>query len=152
MGQQVRKWVVELTADQRAELTTLQRSQSASALLVKRARILLLSDAAHPEGRRTDEQIAELVGMTRRQVQRVRVKFIQQGWEATLRRKPRSDKGVPKVFDGEAEARLVTLCCSTPPAGHQKWTLKLLVDELTRLQIVASVCPETVRRTLKKID
>jgi len=151
MGQQVRKWVVELTADQRAELTTLQRSQSASALLVKRARILLLSDAAHAEGRRTDEQIAELIGMTRRQVQRVRMKFIQQGWEATLRRKPRSDKGVPKVFDGEAEARLVTLCCSTPPAGHQKWTLKLLVDELTRLQIVASVCPETVRRTLKKI-
>ena len=150
MAQQVRKWVVQLTGDQRWELERIQRSQKASALIVKRARILLLSDDSHPEGRRTDEQIAELVGLTRRQVQCIRMKFVQQGLEATLKRKVRADQGTPKVFDGEAEAQLVTLCCSTPPEGHQRWTLRLLVDELSRLQIVTSVCPETVRKTLKK--
>ena len=151
MAQQVRKWVVELSPEERSELQKTERSHKCSALMVKRARVLLLSDAAHPEGRRTDEQIADLVGMTRRQVQRIRLKFTQQGLEATLRRKSRSDKGTAKVFDGEAEAQLVTLCCSTPPEGQQRWTLKLLVDELSRLQIVTDVCPETVRKTLKKI-
>ena len=151
MPQQVRKWVVELSPEQRGELQRIVRSQNSSALMVKRSRVLLLCDAVHPDGRRTDEQIVDLVGMTRRQVQRIRVKFAQEGLEATTRRKLRSDKGTPKVFHGEAEAQLVSLCCSTPPEGHQRWTLKLLVDELSRLQIVTSVCPETVRRTLKKI-
>lgn len=150
MAQQVRKWVVQLTSEQRGELKKIERSQKASALIVKRARILLLSDASHPGGRHTDEQIADLVGLTRRQVQRIRLKFVQQGLEATLRRKVRADKGTPQVFDGEAEAQLVALCCSTPPDGYQRWTLQLLVDELSRLQIVMSVCPETVRKTLKK--
>ena len=91
MVQQVRKWVVQLTGEQRRELSRIERSQKASALIVKRARILLLSDDSHPEGRRTDEQIAELVGLTRRQVQRIRMKLVQQGLEATLKRKVRAD-------------------------------------------------------------
>jgi hypothetical protein len=150
MAQQVRKWVVRLTGEQREELAKIERSQKASAMIAKRARIVLLADVAHPDGKRTDEQIAERVGLTRRQVQRVRMKAVQQGLEATLKRKIRTDKGVPKVFDGEAEAQLVTLCCSTPPDGRQRWTLQLLVDELARLQVVANVCRETVRKTLKK--
>lgn len=59
--------------------------------------------------------------------------------------------GHAQKIDGQVEARLVTLCCSTPPEGHQQWTLQLLVDELGRLKVVASVCRETVRKTLKKI-
>lgn len=152
MPQLVRKWVVELSSVQREDLQKIVRSQKHSSLVVRRAKVLLLCDAAHPEGRRSDEQIADLVGMTRRQVQRIRTKFSHQGFEATTRRKVRSDKGTPKIFDGEAEAQLVTLCCSTPPEGHQRWTLNLLVDELSRLKIVTSVCPETVRKTLKKIS
>lgn len=151
MAQQVRKWVVRLTEDQRHELESLARSQKASALVAKRARILLLADAQHPEGRRTDEYIGETLGLTRRQVQRVRLKFLEQGLSATLKRQIRSDRGIPKTLDGEAEAQLVTLCCSTPPEGREQWTLQLLVDELCRLQIVQTVCRETVRKTLKKI-
>lgn len=151
MAQQVRKWVVRLTAEQREELERLVRSQKTSALAVKRARILLLADAVHPEGRRTDEFIGERIGMTRRQVQRVRFKFLQQGLSATVKRKVRSDRGTPKTLDGPSEAQLVTLCCSTPPEGRERWTLQLLVDELCRLQVVTTVCRETVRKTLKKI-
>jgi len=151
MAQEVRKWVVELSDEQRSGLQKLARSQSSSALQVKRARVLLLSDSIHPKGNQTDEQIAATLAMTRRQVQRIRTKFAQHGLEATIRRKIRSDEGVPKVFDGEAEAQLVSLCCSEPPSGHQRWTLQLLVDELTGLKVVPKVCKETVRRTLKKI-
>lgn len=151
MAQQVRKWVVRLPVEQRAELEQVVRSQNASALVSRRAKILLLADADHPEGRRTDDDIGERLGMTRRQVQRVRLKFLQQGLSTTLKRQSRSDRGTPKTLDGTAEAQLVTLCCSTPSEGHQRWTLQLLVDELCRLQVVTTVCRETVRRTLKKI-
>jgi Homeodomain-like domain len=151
MAQQVRKWVVRLTAAQRAELERVVRSQKVSALVSRRARILLLADAAHLEGRRTDEYIGERLAMTRRQVQRVRLQFVQRGLPPTLQRQVRSDRGTPKTLDGSAEAQLVTLSCSTPPAGRERWTLQLLVDELCRLQVVTSVCRETVRKTLKKI-
>lgn len=151
MAQQVHKWVVDLTVQQRAEAEQVARSQKTSTLTSRRAQVLLLADAQHPEGGRTDETIAVMVGMTRRQVQRIRMKYAQQGLSKTLRRQARSDAGTPKTLDGKAEAQLVTLCCSTPPAGQQRWTLTLLVDELCKLQVVASVCRETVRQTLKKI-
>ncbi len=151
MADYVRKHVARLTSEQRVELEAVVRSQKASALVAKRARILLLTDADHPEGRRTDSQIAELVGMTGKQVKRIRLKYVQQGLGTTLKRQTRSDAGVPKTMDGEVEGKLVTLCCSTPPEGRQRWTLQLLVDELCRLKVVAAVCRETVRKTLKKI-
>lgn len=151
MTNRVRKHVARLTSEQRVELEAVVRSQKASALVAKRARILLLTDADHPAGRRTDSQIAELVGMTEKQVKRIRLKCVQQGIGATLKRQTRSDAGVPKTMDGEVEAKLVTLCCSTPPEGRERWTLQLLVDELCRLRVVAGVCRETVRKTLKKI-
>lgn len=147
----VRKYVVRLAAEQRRELEAVVRSQKASALIVKRARLLLLSDADHVDGRRPDWQIGQIIGLTEKQIKRIRQKFVQHGLEATLKRQVRSDAGTPQTLDGKAEAQLVTLCCSTPPAGQQRWTLSLLVDELCKLQVVASVCRETVRQSLKKI-
>ena len=100
MAQQVRKRVVQLSNLERKELEKIVRSQKASALQVKRARILLLSDVHHADGQRTDESIGKLLGMTRRQIQRIRTKYVLHGLEQTLRRKVRSDRGTPKVFDG----------------------------------------------------
>ena len=151
MAQQVRKWVIELTDEQRSEAEQVTRSQKASTLTSRRAQVLLLADANHADGRRTDETIAVMVGMTRRQVQRIRMKCAQEGLSKTLRRQVRSNAGTPKTLDGQAEAQLVTLCCSTPPAGRQRWTLQLLVDELCRLKVVGTVCRETIRQSLKKI-
>ena len=91
------------------------------------------------------------MGISIRQIGRIRRQFVLEGLDPTLNRKRRSDAGVPEKMDGQVEARLVTLCCSEPPAGQQRWTLQLLVDELSRLQVVGSVCRETVRKTLKKI-
>ena len=120
-----------------------------AAAKVRRATILLMADENHPEGRRPDWQIAEAVGLSVRQVVRIRQQFVKEG-DPALERKQRSDTGVPKVLDGKAEATLVTLCCSDPPAGRDHWTLQLLCDELGRLEVVESVCRETVRQCLKK--
>lgn len=142
---------VHLAPEVREELEALCRKQSVSAAKVRRARILLLSDDDHPEGRRPDWQIAEIVGIGEKTVQRVRQKFVREGLSHSIERKQRSTPGTTPKFDGRAEAQLVALCCSEPPDGHQRWTLQLLVDELGRLQVVTSVCRETVRRCLKKI-
>jgi len=143
------KHKVHLTSEQRKALKAICRRQSVAAAKVRRARILLMCDEDHPEGRRPDWQIAEAVGLSERQVVRIRQQFVREG-DPVLERKPRSDAGVSKTFDGQAEARLVTLSCSVPPEGRDHWTLQLLCDELGRLEVVASVCRETVRQCLKK--
>jgi hypothetical protein len=109
-----------------------------------------LADEAHPDGQRTDKQISAEVGVSVRQLERIRKKYVTSGMGKTLVRATRIDAGVPKVLDGKAEAHLVTLCCSDPPDGRDHWTLQLLCDELARLKVVTSVCPETVRTCLKK--
>jgi len=144
---------VEVCLDEpvRRELQAVVRSGSAPASRVRKARVLLLADEDRREGHRPDWYVAERVGISERQVCRIRQQFVREGLTTTLTRQRRSDAGTPLRLDGAAEARLVALCCSDPPAGRQRWTLRLLVDELCRLQVVASVCPETVRRCLKKI-
>lgn len=141
---------VVLDDEQRAHLEAIVRSGKLSARRVRQARVLLLADEDRREGHRPDWYIAERVGISLRQICRIRQKFAREGLEPTLSRKSRSDAGTPKTLDGEAEARLVTLCCSEPPQGQQRWTLQLLVDEMCRLKVVGSVCRETVRKTLKK--
>lgn len=142
---------VHLSKKGRAELETLCRQQRTPASKLRRARILLLADEGSPKGHQPDRRIAEVVGLCERQVVRVRQKFVREGVGPTLSRKQRATPPRPPKFDGKSEAKLIALCCSTPPDGHQRWTLSLLVDELCRLRIVASVCPETVRKCLKKI-
>ena len=144
------KVVVRLLPEQRAELDAVVRRQAAGVSHHRRARILLLSDADHPDGQRPDAYIAGVVGVSERQVARVRQAFVRDGLGAA-RRKPKASSDRPPVIDGAGEARLVTLCCSDPPDGRARWTLSLLVDELCRLQVVTTVCRETVRKCLKKI-
>lgn len=146
------KYKVKLSVAARGELEAVVRQTSAGVARVRRARILLMADEAHPDGRRRDWEIAESVGISERQVVRIRQKFVREGAEATLTRSTRSDAGSQKVLDGKAEAHLVRLACSTPPEGRECWTLELLVDALCRLQVVQSICRETVRKTLKKMN
>jgi transposase len=150
MAQPNQKAEVVLSEEQRNELESLVRDGKAAARRVRHARILLMADEDRREGRRPDWYIAERVGISERQVCRIRRRFVHEGISSVLNRKTRSDAGMPRKMDGAVEAQLVTLCCSTPPEGRQRWTLQLLADELRRLQVVTSVCRETVRQTLKK--
>lgn len=144
-----RKLKVHLTDSERAALAAVCRKQSVPAAKLRRARILLMADEESSDGRRRDWEIAQAVGISERQVCRIRQQFVRSG-ELNLDRKKRV--GEPKVLTGKAEAKLVTLCCSSPPEGRERWTLRLLCDELARLQVVTSVCPETVRQRLKKTN
>lgn len=149
MPNTTRKLKVHLSAEQRAVLLETCSRHSVAAAKVRRARVLLMSDEDHPEGRRRDWEIAEAVGISERQVVRIRQRFVRDG-EIDLERKPR-----PRVagkLDGKAEAQLVTICCSEAPEGRDRWTLQLLCDELARLKIAESVCCETVRKCLKKTN
>ena len=151
MPQPNKKVEVVLDEATRKEFEGLVRSSKAPARQVRWARVLLLADADHREGRHPDWYIVQQTGVSARQVVRIRQMFVRQGIGPTHTRKRRSDAEVPKKLDGRAQARLVTLCCSTPPDGHKRWSIRLLATELGRLQVVASVCPETVRRCLKNI-
>lgn len=146
------KHKVVLTNEQRTNLEWMTRQSSIGVAKKRWATILLMADEAHSEGRRTDEEISAAVNVSVRQLERIRKKYVQGGLDQTLVRATRSDANVPKVLDGEAEAHLVTLCCSDPPEGRSRWTLQLLCDELARLEVVTSVSPETVRVCLKKTN
>ena len=71
------------------------------------------------------------------------------GLAAALERKA-ADRVYPRALDGAAEARLIALACAAPPVGRERWTLRLLADQLVRLEVVEAVSHETVRQTLKK--
>lgn len=150
------KLKVELSSAERKELETLVRRQSVGAAKHRRARILLLADENHPDGHRTDAYIAKSVGICHRQVVRIRQAFVReresQSVEEMCERKPRPPAPERRRLDGQAEAQLITLACSDPPTGRDRWTLQLLCDELARLKVVESVCPETVRKCLKKMS
>ena len=145
-----KKYKVDLSAETRAELEAIARKTSMGVAQLRRAKILLMADEAHPDGGYPDWQIAEEVGLCERQVVRIRQRFVKSGGQPALVRATRRDAGIRRVLNGKAEAHLVTIACSTPPEGRDHWTLQMLCDELKRLQIVTSVCCETVRQTLKK--
>jgi len=147
-----RKYAVELEDGQRRRLELMTRNGCASAKQILHARILLMSDQHHPEGRWKDEQISASLGIHLNTIGRVRKRFVRQGEEPALHRKLRATPPTPRKLDGEDEAHLVAICCSKPPMGRARWTLRLLAHELVNRKIVVSICAETVRQALKKTN
>ena len=141
------KVVVRLTADQRQALERVIDTGVHPAPTIRRARILLKADADGPDGW-TDERIADALDTTRMTVMRVRQQFAADGLDATLHRRKPTGRQYRKL-DGEQEARLVALACSKAPDGRAEWTMRLLADKLVELDVVASIDPATVWRTLQ---
>jgi hypothetical protein len=143
------KYAVVLTEEERAELRTLVGSGMAPARLLTRARILLKANQGEGGAAWTDDAIAGALEVHPTTVARVRRQFVAAGLEAALERK-RPDRVYARKLDGVGEAHLVAVACSTPPAGRERWTLRLLADALVRLEVVPAVSYETVRRTLQQ--
>jgi transposase len=99
----------------------------------------------------TDEHIAASFSVSVPTVQGVRQRLVEQGLEAALTRKKQARPSRAPLLDGAGEARLIALRCSAPPAGHARWTLRLLADQAVALDIVEAISHETVRQTLKKM-
>jgi hypothetical protein len=140
---------VELDHDERKELEQLIHSGSAPARKQTRARILLLSDRSQGQ-KRTDQEVAAAVLCSPSTVLSIRHRYIAGGLPLAL-----NDKGwpgaVPKLT-GEVEAKLTLLACSEPPAGHARWTLRLLADQMVELGYIDEVSHVTVREWLKKTN
>jgi transposase len=145
-------YLVTLTPEEREWLTALVKAGQRSALMLARARILLKADQAQGGPAREDARIAEALDCGLRTVERVRQRFVERGLEAALERKPQDRPSRQRKLDGAAEARLIAVACSAPPEGRARWTLTLLADKLVELEVVGSVCDETVRRVLKKTN
>ena len=140
---------VVLTDEQRADLRTRIGAGGAPAHQGTRAWILLKADHSDAGPGWTDAAIAGAFDVHPTTVARLRKQFLQAGLDATLV-PARPDRTSPHLVDGKAEARLIATACSTPPAGRARWSLRLLADELVRLEVVDTISHETVRRTLKK--
>jgi transposase len=98
----------------------------------------------------TDERAAEALGVSVGTIEQLRRRLVQQGLDACLERKKQDHPSVEPKFDGEKEARLITLACSRAPDGRERWSLRLLADRAVELKIVDSTSRETVRRVLSK--
>ncbi len=144
------KYVVRLTADERIELEKLLKVGRTAAYKRRHAQVLLKVDEGELGPAWTDERTAEAIGVNVRTVRNVRQRFVEGGLMAAVERKRQVRPSRQVVLDGEKEARLIAIACGKPPAGHARWTLRLLADRLIELRIVDSISPETVRQPLKK--
>jgi transposase len=117
-------------------------------LTARHARILLEADAAPRRRVRSDRQVAELCGVSARTVARVRERFARDGFAVALQGRPHPGSA-PKL-DSAQEARLIALACSAPPAGHARWSVRLLADRAVELEAMPPLSRELVRTTLKK--
>ena len=142
------KVVIQLTPSERQTLLQLVRTGTHPAYAPTRAQILLHTDAAGPDPW-PDERIVQALGVCRMTVSRVRQQFAGEGLDATLHKKKPTGRQYRKL-DGAQEAQLIALACSPAPDGQARWTMKLLADRLVELEVVASIDPATVWRTLKK--
>jgi transposase len=142
---------VKLTPDERAQLVESLSKGKAAARTLTHARILLKADEGEAGPRLSDEAIAEALDVNRSTVERVRIRCIEEGFEAALRPRP-SRQLHPRKLDGAQEAHLVALVCSPAPKGRARWSLRLLADKVVELEIVDAISYETVRQTLKKTN
>jgi transposase len=147
-----KRYRVTLRAAERQGLEELLARGKADVRRLKHAQILLKADETKKGPAWSDARIAEAVGCGEATVERVRRRFVEEGLDLAISPYRTPNREYRPKLDGEQEARLVTLACSAPPVGRARWTLRLLADALVKLEVIDSVCHETVRQTLKKTN
>ena len=144
-----KKYIVRLPSEERLLLLDLISTGKAAARAQTHARILLKADAGPDGPAWIDTAIADALETSLRTVERVREAWVCEGLDAALYPK-RSSVPRPRKLDGEQQAHLIALACIPPPAGRERWTLRLLSNRLVELEVVDSIAPETVRLALKQ--
>jgi transposase len=142
---------VMLTAEERDELEGITQRGSHKSQRVINALILLNCDEGEGSERQLkNEDVAGVLRVSTRKIERVKKRFVEEGLEAALGSRQGRRREYERKADGEFEARLVALSCSKPPEGYANWSLRLLADKAVELEFIDSVSHETVRRVLKK--
>jgi transposase len=145
------RYTIKLTKAEVDELFAIINKGSHTTQTFRVAYILLNCDEGKYSDKVTNEQISKVLKVGMRTIDRVKKKFIEEGFEAVLERRL-STRVYDKKSDGDVEAKLVTLCCSEPPRGFAKWSLRLLADKMVELKYVESISHVTVRSVLKKTN
>ena len=148
---QMIRYTVKLTKSEVEELMSIINKGSHTSQTFRTAYILLNCDEGKYSEKVTNEQISKVLKVGMRTVDRVKKKFIEEGFESCLDRRPTS-RIYERKTDGDVEAKLVTLCCSEPPKGFAKWSLRLLADKMVELHYVESISHVSVRSMLKKTN
>ncbi len=143
-----KKYIVRLTDTERGILDGLVNTGKGAARTLTHARILLKADCGLDGPGWTDAAISAALDVSIPTIERVRRTLVLEGFDAALQRKPQPPR--PRKLDGHHEAQLIALTCSPAPAGHKRWTLRLLADKLVELTDLDGLAPETVRLMLKK--
>jgi hypothetical protein len=143
-----KKYIVRLSDEERGVCQEIVKRLKGTSEKVKRAMILLKADADGPAW--PDAKIAEAFDCRVQTVESLRKRLVTEGFDAAVERKVRATPPTACKLDGEGEAKLIAMRLGKPPAGYGRWSLRLLADELVVLEVVDSICPETVRKTLKK--
>ena len=140
---------VTLTDKERTELKSLIASGKYKNTRQKRAQILLGTDEGEGGKKMQDEEIAKAYDVKVKTVERLRKRFVEEGYEIALHGKKR-EVTREKIFDSRVETKLLALRCSDVPSGYNKWTLRLLAEKLVELEYVETISHESVRQLLKK--
>jgi transposase len=145
------RYRVMLTEAEVGELSLIISKGAHSTHTFRNAYILLNCDEGSYGHKVGNEPLAKMLRVNSRTIERVKKRFCEEGWEAVLQRKP-SSRTYDRKVDGEVEAHLVQLCCSEPPKGRARWTLRLLADKMVELKYVDSLSYVAVREVLKKMN
>ncbi len=147
----MKRYTVKLTKAEVEELMSIINKGSHTSQTFRAAYILLNCDEGPYSQKVTNEQISKVLKVSMRTIDRVKKKLVEEGFDAVLERRPTKRNYETKV-DGDIEAKLITLCCSEPPKGFAKWSLRLLADKMVELKYVESISHVTVRSVLKKTN
>jgi len=145
------RYTVKLSQDEVKELRSIINKGSHTSQTFRGAYILLNCDEGIYADKVINEQISRVLKVGMRTIDRIKKKFVEEGFEAVLERRL-SSRVYDLKIDGDVEARLVKLCCSEPPTGFAKWSLRLLADKMVELQYVESISYVSVGNILKKMN
>ena len=143
------RYKVTLTKEERDQLLSIIHTGNHNSQTYRNAYILINTDRGEFSKRVTNIEISKILKVGMRTIDRVKKRFVEEGFEACLKRKP-TIRIYDKKVDGDAEAHLISIACSEPPKGFSKWSLRLLADKMVTLNYIESISHETVRTVLKK--
>ena len=146
----MKKYKVTLTKEEREKLEALSSKGKHAAQTILNALVLLACDEGKYQKKRSiNEEIARILTVSMKTIDRVKKRFVEEGLDMALTGKP-SNRIYSRKADGDLEAHLIALSCSKAPQGYQRWTLRLLADKAVELKYIDAISYETVRRVLKK--
>lgn len=143
-----KKYIVTLTQKEQEDLNEIVK-KGKNAAKIRRAHILLGADASETGKAMTDQAIKDAYSVSLSTVERLRKRFVEEGYEIALKGKP-ADEPKPRKIDGDVEAHLIALTRSQAPAGYKQWSFRLLADKMVELAYIESISHESVRQVLKK--